>query len=130
LCLLSVLLPSVANAEARIALLTGNWRYSAKVGPLTPPSGVLLVGAALEAVGFTVIEVTNKDYRSTDTRHIVAVRREREGAISFVHYSDHGAADPDTKNYLIPVAHVHERQPDTLPLRRRVRSAMCESEKS
>jgi uncharacterized caspase-like protein len=32
------------------------------------------------------------------------VRREGEGAISFVYYSGHGAADPDTKiNYLIPV---------------------------
>ena len=37
-------------------------------------------------------------------RHIAAVRRERQGALSFVYYSGHGAADPDTKiNYLIPV---------------------------
>ena len=37
-------------------------------------------------------------------RHIQAVRREGEGTISFVYYSGHGAADPDTKiNYLIPV---------------------------
>jgi uncharacterized caspase-like protein len=108
LCLLSVLLPSVANAEARIALLIGNQRYSAKVGPLNNPhSDVLLVGAALKAVGFTVTEVTDADYRSTDAaikRHIAAVRKEGQGAISFVYYSGHGAADPDTKiNYLIPV---------------------------
>jgi uncharacterized caspase-like protein len=32
------------------------------------------------------------------------VRRERQGTISLVYYSGHGAADPDTKtNYLIPV---------------------------
>jgi uncharacterized caspase-like protein len=32
------------------------------------------------------------------------VRREGEGTISFVYYSGHGAADPDTKiNYLIPI---------------------------
>ncbi len=37
-------------------------------------------------------------------RHLQAVRREGEGTISFVYYSGHGAADPDTKiNYLIPV---------------------------
>jgi Caspase domain/PDZ domain len=108
LCLLSVLLPSVANAEARIALLIGNQRYSAKVGPLSNPhSDVLLVGAALKAVGFAVTEVNDADYRTTDAaikRHIAAVRREGQGTISFVYYSGHGAADPDTKiNYLIPV---------------------------
>jgi hypothetical protein len=108
LLLLSVLLPSVANAEARIALLIGNQRYSAKVGPLNNPhSDILLVGAALKAVGFNVTEVKDADYRSTDAaikRHIAAVRREGQGAISFVYYSGHGAADHDTKiNYLIPV---------------------------
>jgi uncharacterized caspase-like protein len=108
LCLLSMLLASVANAEARIALLIGNQRYSAKVGPLNNPhSDVLLVGAALKAVGFTVTEVNDADYRTTDAaikRHIAAVRREGQGTISFVYYSGHGAADPDTKiNYLIPV---------------------------
>ena len=108
LCLLSVLLPSVVNAEARIALLIGNERYSEKVGPLNNPhSDVALVGAALKAVGFTVMVVKDADYRSTDAaikRHIAAVRKEGEGAISFVYYSGRGAADPDTKiNYLIPV---------------------------
>src|SRR6516165_8474567 len=97
-----------AQAEKRIALLIGNQRYIAKVGPLNNPrSDVLLVGAALKAVGFTVTEVNDADYRSTDAaikRHIAAVRREGEGAISFVYYSGHGAADPDTKiNYLIPI---------------------------
>jgi hypothetical protein len=78
LCLLSVLLQSVANAEARIALLIGNQRYIAKVGPLNNPhSDVLLVGAALKAVGFTIAEVKDADYRSADAaikRHIAAVR--------------------------------------------------------
>jgi hypothetical protein len=42
-CLLSVLLPSIADAETRIALLIGNQRYSAKVGSLNNPhSDVLL----------------------------------------------------------------------------------------
>jgi hypothetical protein len=105
---LLVLLPSVASAEARIALLIGNNGYSAKVGPLkNPHSDILLVGAALKAVGFNVTEIKDADYRSTEAaikRHIAAVRREGQGAISFVYYSGHGAADPNTKiNYLIPV---------------------------
>ena len=52
-------------------------------------------------------EIKDADYKAVDTaikRHIQAVRREGEGTISFVYYSGHGAADPDTKiNYLIPV---------------------------
>src|SRR5215510_16245550 len=103
-----VLLPSLASAEARVALLIGNQGYAAKVGPLkNPHSDVLLVGAALRSLGFKVTELKDADYRSTDAaikRHIAMVRREGQGAISFVYYSGHGAADPDTKiNYLIPV---------------------------
>jgi Caspase domain len=106
--LLSILLSSVASAETRMALLIGNQGYSAKVGPLkNPHSDIVLVGAALRAVGFTVTEVKDADYRSTDAaikRHIAMVRKEGQGAISFVYYSGHGAADAGTKiNYLIPV---------------------------
>ena len=103
-----LLVPSVASAQARIALLIGNQGYAAKVGRLkNPHSDVLLVGAALRSLGFKVTELKDADYRSTDAaikRHIAMVRREGQGAISFVYYSGHGAADPDTKiNYLIPV---------------------------
>ena len=56
---------------------------------------------------FRVTEEKDAGYKAVDTafkRHIQAVRREGEGTISFVYYSGHGAADPDTKiNYLIPV---------------------------
>jgi caspase domain-containing protein len=103
-----VLLHSVASAEGRFALLIGNQAYSAKVGPLkNPHSDVALVGAALRSLGFTVTEVRDADYRSTDAaikRYVATVRHEGQGAISFVYYSGHGAADPDTKiNYLIPI---------------------------
>jgi hypothetical protein len=100
--------PSLAVAQARIAVLIGNQSYNAKVGPLTNPhNDVALIGAALRSLGFKVTEVKDADYRSVDAaikRHVANVRREGQGAISFVYYSGHGAADPDTKiNYLIPV---------------------------
>ena len=106
--LLVALLPSHAQAEARIALLIGIQAYSPKVGPLkNPHDDIALVGAALRSVGFTVTEVTDADYRSMDAaikRHAAAVRREGPGTISLLYYSGHGAADADTKtNYLIPV---------------------------
>jgi uncharacterized caspase-like protein len=94
------MLPNVTNARLVASV--------SAVGPLNNPhSDILLVGAALKAVGFTVTEVNDADYRSADAaikRHIAAVRKEGQGTISLVYYSGHGAADPDTKiNYLIPI---------------------------
>jgi uncharacterized caspase-like protein len=105
---LLLLLPSVARAEARIALLIGNQAYNATVGPLqNPHNDIILIGAALEKLNFKVTLVRDADYRSTNAaikRHIAALRREGQGAISLVYYSGHGAANPETKvNYLIPV---------------------------
>src|SRR5262245_15095643 len=108
--LVLMLLPTSAQAQAgkRFALLIGNQGYNAKVGPLKNPHiDIALIGAALKSLGFRVTEVRDGDYRSIDVaikRHVQSVRREGQGTISFLYYSGHGAADPDTKiNYLIPV---------------------------
>src|SRR5262249_1148452 len=97
-----------AHAEKRFALLIGNQNYNAKVGPLKNPlDDIALMGAALDKLGFMVTLIEDADYRTIDTaikRPVAALRREVPGAIGFLYYSGHGAADPDTKiNYLIPV---------------------------
>jgi hypothetical protein len=104
-----LLLPTAVGAqtEKRIALLIGNQSYSAKIGRLkNPHADIALISAALRSLAFTVTEVKDASYKAIDTaikRHIKAVRGEGEGTISFIYYSGHGAADPDTKiNYLIP----------------------------
>ena len=108
-----LLLPTVvhAQAEKRFALLIGNQGYSTKDGALKNPHAD--IGEALRALAFRVTEVKDAGYKEVDTaikRHIQAVRREGEGTISFVYYSGHGAADPDTKiNYLIPVGNQRRR---------------------
>jgi len=105
-----MLLPTAlhAQSEKRIALLIGNQSYSGNIGRLrNPHADIVLVGAALRSLGFSVTDLKDPSYKDIDTaikRHIQTVRREGEGTISFVYYSGHGAADPDTKiNYLIPV---------------------------
>jgi hypothetical protein len=105
---LAFLLPFGVHAEGRLALLIGNQSYNEKVGPLkNPHNDIALVGAALEKVGFKVTRVKDAGYKAIDTalkRHIHEVRRAGKDTISFVYYSGHGAADPDTQiNYLIPV---------------------------
>jgi hypothetical protein len=106
--LLLLVLSSGSHAESRFALLIGNQTYTEKVGPLkNPHNDIALVGAALEKVGFEVTRIKDAGYKAIDTalkRHIQQVRRAGKDTISFVYYSGHGAADPDTQiNYLIPV---------------------------
>jgi hypothetical protein len=101
-------LSSAAHADGRFALLIGNQGYSEKVGPLkNPHNDIAVVGAALEKLGFKVTRIKDAGYKVIDTalkRHIQQVRRAGKDTISFVYYSGHGAADPDTQiNYLIPV---------------------------
>jgi len=103
-----LVLATGAQAESRFALLIGNQNYSDKVGPLkNPHNDITLVGTALEKLSFNVTRIKDAGYREIDAalkRHIQQVRRAGKGTISFVYYSGHGAADPDTQiNYLIPV---------------------------
>jgi hypothetical protein len=107
--LLWLLAPNLsAYAESRVALLIGNQAYTDKVGPLkNSHNDIGLVGAALKRLGFEVTQIKDAGYKEVDTalkRHIQQVRRSGKDTISFVYYSGHGAADPDTQiNYLIPV---------------------------
>src|SRR5262245_22751289 len=112
LCLCALLFccasSSAQPTEARLALLIGNQAYNPAVGPLkNPHNDIALIGAALEKLGFKTTLIKDADYRAIDVaikRHIQNVRREGPGTISFVYYSGHGAADPDTNiNYLISV---------------------------
>ena len=100
--------PACAGAQSRIALLIGNQGYNPRVGELkNPHNDIALVGGALEKVGFQVTLVKDAGYRAIDTAlrlHIQRVRKAGKDAVSFVYYSGHGAANPETRtNYLIPV---------------------------
>lgn len=111
-CLYALLFVSIPLASAqsgkRFALLIGNQSYTEAVGPLkNPHNDVRLVGDALRELNFTVTEIRDADYRRMDTaikRYVMRVRRAGPNAISFVYYSGHGIANPDTKaNYLVPI---------------------------
>src|SRR5262249_17804782 len=108
---LLALVPSaaVAQAENRIALLIGNQSYNPSVGVLrNPHNDVALVGKALNQQGFAVLPAI-KDARRSDilggVRDLVLrLNMAGAGAIGFIYYSGHGAAEKGTNiNYLIPV---------------------------
>ena len=99
---------STAQEPARIALLIGNKAYTDKVGPLkNPHNDVTVVEASLKRLQFKVTVVRDADYKQMDIaikRHIGEVRKAGPGTISFLYYTGHGAANPETQiNYLIPV---------------------------
>ena len=101
--------PFAQQEPARIALLIGNQSYEPSVGVLkNPHNDIALLSRALERQGYTVLPLV-KD--ATRTRILAAVRElarrlnaAGSGAVGFLYYSGHGAAEAETKrNYLIPI---------------------------
>jgi formylglycine-generating enzyme required for sulfatase activity len=110
LALMFALWPSLARAEARIALVITNQAYTQPGAQLsnTYHDGET-VKAALEKVGFKVWVV--KDTASEGAllqavgEHVQRLAEAGPDAVGFLYYSGHGAADrPDGANYLIPTA--------------------------
>ena len=116
---LLALLPSHARAETRVALLIGNQSYDLSVGVLkNPHNDIAIVGQALSKQGFEVLPAIKDAKRSAilgGVRELVRRLNGAEaGAIGFVYYSGHGAAEKDTNiNYLIPI---DAKEPGTLML--------------
>jgi uncharacterized caspase-like protein len=116
IALLIWLLPSMAFAQAKIALLIGNEAYDASVGVLkNSHNDIAVVGEALRAQNFDVLPPIKDASRSAILGGVrELVRRLNEAgtdSIGFVYYSGHGAAEKGTNiNYLIPVT---AKQPGT-----------------
>jgi hypothetical protein len=100
---------SAAQEPERFALVIGNQSYRPSVGVLkNPHNDIALVAGALQKQGYIVLPPVRDARRSTilvAVRELVAkLNSARPGAIGFVYYSGHGAAEKDTNiNYLIPV---------------------------
>src|SRR5215470_8784478 len=106
--LLFIVASSAAHAEARFALLIGNQSYDPSVGVLrNPHKDIALVGDALAKQGFELLPPVKDGKRSAllgGVRDLVRrLNSGGSGAIGFIYYSGHGAAEKDTNiNYLIP----------------------------
>lgn len=105
---IAILCVSPVLAEQRVALLIGNQSYSKAVGPLiNPHTDVRLIGDALRRIGFKVTTIKDAGYKKMDQafkRHVQRVRRAGPDAVSFVYFTGHGVANPDTgENYIVPV---------------------------
>ncbi len=97
------------STEKRFALLIGNQAYDASVGALkNPHNDIEIVAKALAGQGFEILPPVRDARRSTilgAVRDLAGrLRAAGPGAVGFLYYSGHGAAEKDTNvNYLIPV---------------------------
>jgi len=100
---------AAAQGEKRIALLIGNQGCDTSVGRLkNPHNDFAIVGQALAGQAFELIPPIKDARRSAilgDARELVRrLNAAGFGAIGFVYYSDHGAAEEDTNiKYLTPI---------------------------
>jgi uncharacterized caspase-like protein len=95
--------------EKRFALLVGNQAYDASVGILkNPHNDIAIVETSLKKQSFEILPIV-KDARRSAILGAVRdlanrLRTAGPGAVGFLYYSGHGAAEKDTGiNYIIPV---------------------------
>jgi uncharacterized caspase-like protein len=108
-CLACSAVSATAQEPPKVALLIGNQKYDPSVGELkNPHNDIKVVGDALSKRGFTLLPVVKDARRSAILGAVRELARRLgaagTGAVGFLYYSGHGAAESDTNiNYLIPV---------------------------
>ncbi|MES2666181.1 MAG: caspase family protein [Pseudomonadota bacterium] len=99
------LLPSLAMAEPRIALIVGNGAYTAVAQLDNPTRDAALIAKAVEAAGFSVTLLTNAD-QATLNQGIARFGRDLRAAgpdaTGLFFYAGHGVQSFGA-NYLLPV---------------------------
>ena len=102
----SLMLPVLAFAEARIALVIGNSDYEITGWKLTNPSNdARLMKQSLEAVGFQVsllINATEDEMEDAFAAHGRRLAAGGEDAVGLIYFAGHGVQSQGY-NYLIPV---------------------------
>jgi hypothetical protein len=103
LLLFSVLATGVAaHAGGRVALVIGNSAYQHTVPLANPRNDAADIGAALEKLGFQVIEGLDLDKAAFDRKVAEYATAMRGAAVGLFFYAGHGL-QVDGQNYLVPV---------------------------
>lgn len=104
--LVSMFLPVLAFAEARIALVIGNSKYQTTGWALlNPENDAKLMKASLESVGFSVTMLLNASEDQMEdafAAHGMRLRQAGTDAVGLIYFAGHGIQS-EGYNYLIPV---------------------------
>ncbi len=102
LALIAVLFVQPAFSESRVALVIGNGGYIGQPRLPNPPNDAQDIAAALEALGFKVIQGTNLTKADFDAKLHEFSRSTTGADVAFFFYSGHGM-QINGINYLIPI---------------------------
>ena len=102
LTLIASLFAQPALAENRVALVIGNGEYIGQPHLPNPPHDAEDMAAALEALGFKVIQGTNLDKAGFDAKLHEFSRSTTDADVAIFFYSGHGM-QINGINYLVPV---------------------------
>ena len=112
--LLSIL-PGLASAEPRIALIIANGNYKGDIGSLkNPVNDGKLISDALKKVGFNVLLVSDGDQRAMKKSlndFGAALAKAGPSATGLFYYAGHGL-QVSGQNYLVPVGANIQREGD------------------
>lgn len=108
-------LPARAEKAARVALVIGNGSYKYATGLPNPPNDARAVAAALQEIGFRVIEGYDLGFAEMDGVIEIFGEQAAGAEIALFYYAGHGV-QYQQENYLIPVDSLVTR-PDTLARR-------------
>ena len=113
--MLLCIIPDLASAEPRIALIIANGNYKGDIGSLkNPVNDGRLIGDALKKVGFTVSLVTDGDQRSMKKAlndFGEALAKAGPSSTGLFYYAGHGL-QVKGQNYLVPVGANIKREGD------------------
>ena len=105
------LIPAVAVAEIRVALVIGNGGYQ-NTTPLTNPlNDARDMSAALKTAGFDVVEVFDADKRNLDSSVRRFADKLTKADVALFFYAGHGL-QVGSQNFLVPVDAKLERERD------------------
>ena len=92
-----------AEAEKRVALVIGNSRYEAAVGPLrNPANDAKAMGRALRSVGFTVLEGHNLSRDQLMAAMLKFRGKLKDAEVGLFYFAGHGISVAG-ENYLLPI---------------------------
>ncbi|MBK8158572.1 MAG: caspase family protein [Rhodospirillaceae bacterium] len=113
--LISLMTPTSASAEPRIALVIANAKYDGDLSPLgNPINDAKLIAKSLQAVGFDVIAVNDgsqKEMKRAIRDFGAALAKAGPTATGLFYFAGHGL-QVEGVNYLVPVSAEIEKEAD------------------